>query len=134
MEAAGVNFGQFDVLRVTGNSTLGGTLEVLFVDGYLPKAGDSFAFLEIGGKVTGDFAEVVFPQLAPGFEVETQMVGGQFQLTALNDAVLLPVKGVFQGVLAGDPASHGSSGFFSVRLGSRDRSVRALSWVGASSA
>jgi T5SS/PEP-CTERM-associated repeat protein len=121
MEAAGVNAGQFDVLRVTGNSTIGGTLEVLFVDGYLPKAGDSFAFLEIGGNVTGSFAEVVFPQIARGFEVETRMEGGQFQLTALSDAVLLPVKGVFQGVLAGDPANHDSGGVFTIRLGSRDR-------------
>jgi hypothetical protein len=96
-------------------------LEVRFVDGYLPKAGDSFAFLQLDGNVTGDFAEIVFPQLAPGFEVQTQIAGGQFQLTALNEPLFLPVKGTFRGILAGDPAGPDTAGFITVRLGSRDR-------------
>ena len=42
IDAAGLADGEFDGLHVTGNATLGGTLEMLFPGAYLPKAGDSF--------------------------------------------------------------------------------------------
>ena len=90
MEAAGLNAGQFDVLHVTGNTSLGGTLDVRFLNGYLPRTGDVIPFLKLDGTVTGDFAQVIFPQLAPGFQVKTEIVNGSYKLTALNDAVLAP--------------------------------------------
>jgi T5SS/PEP-CTERM-associated repeat protein len=90
MEAAGLNAGQFDVLHVTGNTSLGGTLEVRFLNGYLPRTGDVIPFLKLDGIVTGDFAQITFPQLAPGFQVKREIVNGGYQLTALNNAVLAP--------------------------------------------
>ena len=88
MEAAGLNPGDFDVLHITGSATLDGTMQVTFLNGYLPKTGDVLPFLQINGAVNADFATITFPQLAPGFQFSTEIVNGQFQLTALNDAVL----------------------------------------------
>jgi hypothetical protein len=90
MEVAGLAAGEFDILHVTGDATLGGTLEMLFPGAYLPKAGDSFQILQVDGTISGDFAEVSFPQLLPGFQFDTMQVSGGFVFTALNDAVLAP--------------------------------------------
>ena len=75
---------------MTGDATLGGTLEMLFPGAYLPKAGDSFQFLQVDGTISGDFAEVTFPQLLPGFQFDMMQVSGGLLFTALNDAVLAP--------------------------------------------
>jgi hypothetical protein len=64
-------------------------MEVIFLNGYLPKSGDILPFLQVDGTITGDFAEVTFPNLAPGFEFQTQIVNGNYQITALNDAVAI---------------------------------------------
>ncbi|MEO5722052.1 MAG: hypothetical protein ABIR71_11350 [Chthoniobacterales bacterium] len=87
MQIAGTRAGEFDVLHVTGNATLDGTLEVTFLNGYLPRRGDTFRLLELDGSVTGAFARIVFPQLLPGFLFDTTIVAGGLQFTALNDAV-----------------------------------------------
>ncbi|HEX4667488.1 MAG TPA: hypothetical protein VH207_12890, partial [Chthoniobacterales bacterium] len=90
IDTAGLGDGEFDVLHVTGNATLGGTLEMLFPGTYLPKAGDSFKFLLVDGTISGEFAEVTFPQLLPGFQFDVMQVSGGLLFTALNDAVLAP--------------------------------------------
>ena len=88
MEAAGLEQGQFDVLHVTQSATLGGTLEVRFLDGYLPSRGDAFDFLQSDAGVSGQVARVRFPDLAPGFEADLQIADdGRLRLTAQNDAV-----------------------------------------------
>jgi len=119
MQAAGLAAGQFDVLHVSGDVALGGTLEVTFLNGYLPKAGDAIPFLEVEGAVSGDFAQIRFPQLAPGFEIKTEIISGNYQLTALNDGIRLFAKGLSQGLLAGDPQDQQSTGFFSIRITAR---------------
>ncbi|EXJ16062.1 hypothetical protein D779_0686 [Imhoffiella purpurea] len=46
----------FDTLDIGGQaSILGGTLEISFLDGYLPKEGDTFEFLLADGGVSGSF-------------------------------------------------------------------------------
>jgi T5SS/PEP-CTERM-associated repeat protein len=92
MQAAGLSDGQFDVLHVTGSATLGGKIDVEFLNGYLPRAGDVIPFLTLDGAATGDFAQINFPQLVPGFKVKHGIVGGTYKLTALNDAVLVPTS------------------------------------------
>jgi T5SS/PEP-CTERM-associated repeat protein len=92
MEVAGLNDGEFDVLHVTGDATLGGTLELVFLNGYLPKTGDVLPLLQIDGNISGSFSEITFPQLLPGFQVSTEFVNGVYKLTALNDAVLAPTS------------------------------------------
>jgi T5SS/PEP-CTERM-associated repeat protein len=88
IEVAGLEPGQFDVLRINGNATLDGTLEAHFLDGFLPKAGDSVDFVQITGGVIGSFAQVSFPELAPGFDADlTLTADGKLRLTARSDAV-----------------------------------------------
>ena len=53
-----------------------------------PRTGDTFRFLEVDGSINGQFAQVVFPQLLPGFQFDTAVVPGGLQVTALNNAVL----------------------------------------------
>ncbi len=52
----------FDRLVVDGTATLGGTLTVTGIDGYVPRPGQSFKIIEAGVRVTGQFATVA-PQL-----------------------------------------------------------------------
>jgi hypothetical protein len=87
VQAAGLGPGQLDLLRVTGTATLGGTLKVLFQNGYLPRTGDALPFIQADEGITGGFAAVSFPQLAPGFNVDFSTAGGGLVMTALNDAV-----------------------------------------------
>lgn len=92
VEAAGLGAGQFDVLHVTGNATLAGTLEVHLLNGYLPKSGDTMPFMQVDGTVSGSFANITFPDLLPGFQYKAAFVNSTFKLTALNDAVLAPTQ------------------------------------------
>ena len=90
IETTGLGDGEFDLLHVTGNVTLGGTLEMRFPGPYVPKAGDSFQFLQVDGTISGEFADITFPDLLPGFQFDTMAVAGGVLFTALNDAVLAP--------------------------------------------
>ncbi len=49
-----------------------------------------FKFLLVDGTISGEFTEVTFPQLLPGFQFDTMQVPGGVLFTALNDAVLAP--------------------------------------------
>jgi len=53
----GTAAGQFDRIQVTGAATLGGTLNVSLVGGFLPAIGDTFEILTFASR-TGDFATV----------------------------------------------------------------------------
>lgn len=57
-----------DSLRVNSVPTLGGTLAVKFIGGYLPQPGHSFTFLTASGNFASAFSSVTFdPALQPGF-------------------------------------------------------------------
>ena len=62
IEIAGSEPGQFDVLNVRGNVTLGGTLELHFVDGIRPSSDLSVPFLKVGGTLAGTFNNIVATQ------------------------------------------------------------------------
>jgi outer membrane autotransporter protein len=67
LNIAGRNTGQFDVLNVTGNAGLNGTLRLLNL-GYRPQNGDKLKLVNTGGVVTGRFAQFQNPfALAGGF-------------------------------------------------------------------
>lgn len=53
IEVAGLEPGQFDVLHITGNATLAGTVDLKFIDGFVPKPGDSVDFVKVDGTITG---------------------------------------------------------------------------------
>jgi len=64
IEYAGTNPGEFDVLHVTGQTTLGGRLEVHFRGGFSPDNPEAFVhaqdFVEADQGIVGDYAERVF--------------------------------------------------------------------------
>jgi hypothetical protein len=51
----------FDQLQISGTITLGGTLQVSFLDGYIPAAGTMFDILNWSGVRTGRFDTLVLP-------------------------------------------------------------------------
>ena len=86
IEAGGLEAGQFDVLRVNGRAKLGGTLEMRFVGGYLPRTGDAIEFVQAAA-TDGRFAIIAFPTVAPGFDARVVIAAdGRITMTALVDA------------------------------------------------
>jgi T5SS/PEP-CTERM-associated repeat protein len=89
LSVGGTEPGQVDQLIVSGGLVLGeATLQLNFVDGYGPQAGDALQFVSVGGAFDGTFAEVVITGLAEGFEYDLDLDGGEVVLVALNDATV----------------------------------------------
>lgn len=57
IEAAGTAPGQFDVLNIAGNAKLFGSVELKFINGFVPEKGVAFDFLRISGAVEGAFED-----------------------------------------------------------------------------
>ena len=67
LSIAGRAAGQFDVLNVTGNAALNGTLQLLNL-GYHPQGGDQLRLITTGGVVSSRFSQFINPFLiGPGF-------------------------------------------------------------------
>jgi hypothetical protein len=63
VEVAGTGTGQFDVLAVIGSAQLGGTVDVIPLNGFVPQPGETFTFLT-AGSLSGTFANLSAP---PGY-------------------------------------------------------------------
>ena len=87
MEIAGPDSGQFDVLHITRDATLAGTMEVRMPGNFLPLAGQTYDLLQLDGSVSGDFSQITFPDLKPDFQFSAEQVGGVFKITALSDGL-----------------------------------------------
>ena len=87
VEIGGTNTADYDQLIVTSNATLSGNLVLHFLNGFAPKTGDSFSFLNVGGAGIGEFSAVGLENLAPGFQFQFVTNGAQLGITALNDGV-----------------------------------------------
>ena len=74
IEYAGLNPGEFDVLHVTGQTTLGGRLEVHFRGGFSPDDPAAFiqsrSFVEADQGITGDYDQRIyaFPDIFADFD------------------------------------------------------------------
>jgi subtilase-type serine protease len=77
----------YDVLHVTGNISLAGTLTLNCINGFAPKTGQTFALIQYGGTPTGNFDQIQLNGLAPGFEYQLQQAAGGLSLVAQNDGV-----------------------------------------------
>lgn len=91
IELAGLAAGTFDILHVTGDVALGGTLALSFIDGFAPQADDQFTFLMVTGALAGAFDQVLVHNLAPGFDYDLGWNGGALQMQALNTGVYVPL-------------------------------------------
>jgi T5SS/PEP-CTERM-associated repeat protein len=63
IEVAGLDAGKFDVLQINGDATLAGRVELAFIQGYVPKPGDTIEFLKVNGKAAGtlDVVPLIIP-------------------------------------------------------------------------
>ena len=91
IELAGINSGEFDVLSITGQATLGGILEVSFLDGFLPEIGDTFDILT-AGLISGEFdvSQLMFPTMS-GRTFELDYGANYVRLNTVASAVPLPL-------------------------------------------
>jgi hypothetical protein len=81
IKLAGTSSGQYDRLTVTGNASLGGTLNVSLVGGFSPASGNSFQVLTVLGTLTNDFGTKNFPALGGGLIFVTSKNSGIYTLT-----------------------------------------------------
>jgi hypothetical protein len=81
IKLGGTAAGQYDSLKVTGNVSLAGTLDVSLVNGFVPTAGDSFQLIAYMGTLTGDFTTENFPSLASGDKFSTSSGSGSYTLS-----------------------------------------------------
>lgn len=79
---AGVNY---DQLVASGTITLGGTLNLVLLQGYIPQVGDTLNIIQ-GGAVTGSFAQIV----APGLTINPVAGASGLSLTVTSVAATAP--------------------------------------------
>ncbi len=90
IEIGGTAAGEFDVLAVTGDATIGGELLLEFIDGFAPRQGDMFKFLDVDGALGGAFDEIEVRNLMSGFQFDLRSDGDGLTMVALNDGVFIP--------------------------------------------
>ena len=89
MEIGGLNPGDSDHLIVTGRLTLGGILELNFINGFAPQAGAMFNLLTFA-TLAGQFSGVEVTGLAPGWQFSLDPTGSALGLTSQSNAVSQP--------------------------------------------
>jgi hypothetical protein len=89
------------VLKIFGEATLDGTLLLEFIDGFAPRQGDEFKFLDVGGALGGAFASVEVRNLAAGFQFDLRPDAGGLTMVALNDGVFVPEPATLAMLCAG---------------------------------
>ena len=72
-------------LLVQGGATLAGTLEIAFVDGFVPRAGDELRLFEVLGLASGTFTNMVVTGLPPGWKGDLSGTGAALALTVFGD-------------------------------------------------
>ena len=137
IEIAGTQPGtQYDVVHVTGKATLGGTLQVTLLNGFVPQPGDSFQVLTFGSRA-GDFAQYAGLDLGGG-----RVLRPMFSDHALSLVLPLPggpkVSGVFVSGSSWSPAfknflqsSGAGSGQFGFAVPSGAGQLDELPWSNA---
>ena len=85
IELGGTNPADCDHLVITNQATLDGNVTLRFINGFAPKTGDQFDFLDVGGGITGAFASLGLQNLAPGFQFELT-TNGPLQRMALSSS------------------------------------------------
>jgi hypothetical protein len=74
----------YDFVAVAGSTTLGGSLAVNLVNGFIPAATNSFVILTNGGALSGSFTNLIANRVAV-----TNVAGGSFQVVTTATSVIL---------------------------------------------
>ncbi len=78
---------QHDVLSVLGDAWLAGTIRFELLDGFLPQAGQQFAFLDVTSTLHVDQdLDIIVTNAPPSFEYELLATAAGLSLHAINDA------------------------------------------------
>lgn len=88
MEIAGTAPGSYDMLAATNSLSLGGTLNLIFTDGFAPQTGDAFLLFTAPGGPTGAFDEIHVMGIQSGWQYELTSVSGGLELHSLSDATV----------------------------------------------
>jgi T5SS/PEP-CTERM-associated repeat protein len=73
----------YSVLDVTGNATLGGTLELSYLNGFMPTVGETLDFLNVNGTTTGAFTAVTLDGI-PTLTINDTLVNGVLTVTGVT--------------------------------------------------
>ncbi|MCP5144937.1 MAG: hypothetical protein H6978_08950 [Gammaproteobacteria bacterium] len=95
---------EFDRLLVNGNGSLGGTLRISNLFGYLPDIGDTFTIASFdnglvdGSDLSGEFNHVLWQGFTPGTGFSVTYTAHDIVLTAVISPVPIPLPLVLMGV------------------------------------
>ena len=76
--------GYYDAINVTNALTLGGTLNVVLYDTFVPTYGDTFTLLQAAA-ISGDFDTVIYPTLSGGLSWERTTSATAMTITAVPE-------------------------------------------------
>lgn len=84
IEIAGTSVGtNYDSVHATGTAVVAGTLAISFINGFSPRSGQVYTFLQAPGGITGSFTNVQVTGVAPGFSYHiVSNVAGSLSLQA----------------------------------------------------
>jgi autotransporter-associated beta strand protein len=85
---------QYDQLNATGAASVGGTLDVRLVNGFVPSQGQSFTILNAAGKVSGNFATILGREVNP-----TTWLATLYSSKSVRLAVALPGDASLDGMV-----------------------------------
>ncbi len=85
LEIGGLEAGtDFDQLNISGDAMFGGTVNLIFFDGFAPDVGNAFDLIYIDGSIHGSFATTNIFNLDPGYEFTTEFAKpGVFRITTV---------------------------------------------------
>jgi len=91
-----------DLLQVTGNATLGGTLHLSLLGGFTPSYGTTYDLLT-ASKLSGAFDTLELPDLGPGRAWQYHYGANRFSVTAVPEpsTIVLGIVGIGSVVLLG---------------------------------
>jgi len=92
IEFAGTTLGSYDVFNIFGNAAfLGGKINFSFLNGFLPKAGDTFNFLNVSGSTNFGGTKFNFLGLPTGIKMSVLPLGSGGFIANVTDASIAPV-------------------------------------------
>lgn len=86
LEISGTGTGEYDQLFASGDISLNGTLELVFIEDFLPQTDDLFLNIFSGLNLVRDFDNVSISGIAPDWEFEFLQDNGNLSIRSLSDA------------------------------------------------